>query len=184
MCMCVCTCVHKCAQIHMIYKVTQKKRELLKCVVATMYSWQNCGTGTLSYRQPRHLVIMDQWNSQQRDVTKKFFYVFGFLQFLLGFSKVPIFFVSPSIRNVDQDSSVSTATDYGLDSLGIESQSGQEFPHPSRPVLGPTQPPIQLVPGLFPGVKWPGHGIDHPPPFCAKVKETIQLSLYSPSGPS
>jgi hypothetical protein len=35
------------------YKVTQK-RELLKCVVAAMYSWQHCGTGTLSYRQPRH----------------------------------------------------------------------------------------------------------------------------------
>ena len=29
-----------------------KKRELLKCVVAAMYSWQHCGTGTLSYRQP------------------------------------------------------------------------------------------------------------------------------------
>ena len=29
-------------------------RELLKCIVAAMYSWQHCGTGTLSYRQPRH----------------------------------------------------------------------------------------------------------------------------------
>jgi hypothetical protein len=45
--------------------VTQK-RELLKCVVAAMYSWQHCGTGTLSYRQTRHSVIMDQWNGQQR----------------------------------------------------------------------------------------------------------------------
>jgi len=31
-----------------------KKRELLKCVVAAMHSWQHCRTGTLSYRQPRH----------------------------------------------------------------------------------------------------------------------------------
>jgi len=31
-----------------------KKRELLNCVVAAIYSWQHCGTGTLSYRQPRH----------------------------------------------------------------------------------------------------------------------------------
>ena len=31
-----------------------KKWELLKCIVAAMYSWQHCGTGTLSYRQPRH----------------------------------------------------------------------------------------------------------------------------------
>jgi len=26
-----------------------KERELLKCVVAAVYSWQHCGTGTLSY---------------------------------------------------------------------------------------------------------------------------------------
>jgi hypothetical protein len=41
-----------------------KKRELLKFVAAAMYSWQHCGTGTLSYRQPRHSVIMDQCNGK------------------------------------------------------------------------------------------------------------------------
>jgi hypothetical protein len=50
-----------------------KKRELLKCVVAVMYSWQHCGTGTLSYR-PHHLVIIDQWNGQQRAFAIKMFY--------------------------------------------------------------------------------------------------------------
>jgi hypothetical protein len=30
-----------------------------------------------------------------------------------------------------------------LDSLGIESQRGRDFQHPSRPALGPTQPPVQ-----------------------------------------
>jgi hypothetical protein len=34
---------------------------------------------------------MDQWNGQQRAVAIKMFYMFGFLQFLLGFSKVPVF---------------------------------------------------------------------------------------------
>jgi hypothetical protein len=63
----------------------------LKCVVAAMYSWQYCGTGTLSYRQPRHLVTMDQRTGQQHAVAMKLFYMFVFLQFLLGFSKVPIF---------------------------------------------------------------------------------------------
>jgi hypothetical protein len=61
-------------------------------------------------------------------------------------------------HNVGRDSIVSIVTRYGLDGPGIESQWGQDFLHPSRPALGPTQPPIQCVPGLFPrggGVKWP-----------------------------
>jgi hypothetical protein len=40
------------------------------------------------------------------------------------------------------------ATRYGLDGPGIESQWGRDFPHPPKPALGPTQPPVQWVPGL------------------------------------
>jgi len=43
--------------------------------------------------------------------------------------------------------SVGTATDYGLDSPGIESQWDEIFRHPDQP-WGPTQPPVQWVSGL------------------------------------
>ena len=51
-------------------------------------------------------------------------------------------------RRVGKDSSVGTGTRYGLDGAGIESRSGPDFPHPSKPVLGPTQLPVRWVPGL------------------------------------
>ena len=73
-----------------------------------------------------------------------------------------------------RDSVVSIVTRYGLDGPGIESQRGRDFPHPSRPAMRPTQPPIQRIPGLFPGVKRPGRGVSYPPPSRAEVKERVE----------
>jgi hypothetical protein len=39
------------------------------------------------------------------------------------------------------------------------------------PAVGPTQSPIQWVPGALSwGVKWPGREADHSPPSSAEVK--------------
>jgi len=38
--------------------------------------------------------------------------------------------------------------------------------------------------GSFPGVKWPGRGVNNQPPSSAEVKERVELYFYSPFGPS
>jgi len=41
------------------------------------------------------------------------------------------------IRSVGRDSAVDVATRQGLDGPGIDSRCGRDFPHPSKPALGP-----------------------------------------------
>ena len=65
-------------------------------------------------------------------------------------------------------SSVGIATDYGLELSG-SNPGGDEIFRPSRPALGPTQPPVQW--GLYRGKVRPGRDADHSPPSSATVME-------------
>jgi hypothetical protein len=80
------------------------------------------------------------------------------------------------------DNSVGIVTDCGLDDQGSNPGGSWEFftVTLSKPALGPTQPPIQWIPGaLSLGVKWLGHGADHSPPSGVEVKECMELYLHS-----
>jgi hypothetical protein len=61
-------------------------------------------------------------------------------------------FSKPNLKTAFMsDSSVGIATRYGQDGPVIKSRCRRDFPHPSRPALGPTQPLIQWIPVLSRG---------------------------------
>jgi hypothetical protein len=79
-----------------------------------------------------------------------------------------------------QDSSVNTPTGYGLDDQMIGFQflagAGNFFlRHHVQTSFGVNPPPIQWVPGAFPGSK-----ADHSPPSSAEIKECMELYPHSP----
>ena len=76
-----------------------------------------------------------------------------------------------SLFSCGPGSVVGIATGYGLDDPGIESRWGRDSPHLSRPALGPTQPPVQFVPGISRGKERPGRDADPSPPSSAVVKK-------------
>jgi hypothetical protein len=70
-------------------------------------------------------------------------------------------------NKVGQESSGSIATCYGLGGLGIQSRWGKDFPQPPSPLYNGYR--------VFPGDKAARHGVYHPPPSSAEVKEIVEL---------
>ena len=86
--------------------------------------------------------------------------------------------------DVGWDSSVGIVTCHGLDRPGIKCWWGVIFSAPIQ--SGPRAHPSSCTMGTrsFPGVKWLGRGVYHPPSSSAKIKERGELYLCSLSGPS
>jgi hypothetical protein len=94
--------------------------------------------------------------------------------------------LSIGMEKVSRYSAVGIATSYWLDDRGVGvlvpvGVKNFYLSTSSRPALGSTQPPIQLVPGAFsPGIKRPGREADHSPPTNAEVKKTSERRSIHP----
>jgi hypothetical protein len=77
-----------------------------------------------------------------------------------------------------RDSSVGISTRYRLDGPEIESRWVGRFSAPVQ--TGPGAHPASYIISneLFPGVKRPGRGVDHPPPSSAEVKKRVELHPF------
>jgi hypothetical protein len=94
-----------------------------------------------------------------------------------------ILLICPSVVALFDLSSVGIALVLGFDSRRVLVIF--LFTTASRTALGPTQTPIQWIPGaLSLGFKRLGREADHSPPSSAEVKECVELYLHSPSTPS
>jgi hypothetical protein len=89
--------------------------------------------------------------------------------------RVCINFMRRSDAKHNLDTSVSIATDYGLDSRGSIRDKGKIFLY-STASKPPTQPSIQRVPWAhFLGVKRQVREADHSPPSSAHVKNGVAI---------
>jgi hypothetical protein len=95
-------------------------------------------------------------------------------------SQAFIFVISPAVTidigqlfgvSVGGDSSVGTATLYGLDGAGIESRWWARFYGLVQTGCGSHLASCTMSTGFFPGVKRPGRDVDHPPHLAPRFKE-------------
>ena len=92
-------------------------------------------------------------------------------------------FYLPTEPKCGQGSSVGIAADHGLDldGPGIESRWGEIF-RPSRPALGPTQPPVQWVLGLSRGWSTAGRVLLTTHPLLVPCMEEYSYTSTHPLG--
>ena len=99
------------------------------------------------------------------------------LSFLVSFASFQNFFNLQIINYIaptgtrSRDSVVGIATRYGLRGSGIKSRWGRDFPHPSKPALGPYPVSYTMATGPLPGVNRPGRCVGHPPHLVPTLRK-------------
>ena len=63
-----------------------------------------------------------------------------------------------------------------------KSRWGRDFPHPSKPALGPIQPPVQWVLFFFPAGKAAGRGVNRPPLLVLRLNKEKSYTSTPPLG--
>jgi hypothetical protein len=78
---------------------------------------------------------------------------------------------------VVRGSSVGIAARYFLDGPVIESRWGARYSVPVQ--TGSEDHPASYIMGTgsFPGVKWPGRGVDHPPLLVPRLRKSTAIPL-------
>ena len=99
-----------------------------------------------------------------RVTMKKQYRISRYSLFILTFRSILVLYYA------GRDSVIVIATSSGLEGPGIESRWGRDFPHPFRPALGPTRPPIQYTSGLFPEHKTAGRGVNQHSHLAPRLK--------------
>ena len=141
----------------------------LNSSVTVLYQVERCCERGFEFR--RSTKCANSWLSEEPLASEVWAVRYGWLQWIF-----PKYIWWPSTFVLGRDIIVIIATRYGLDGPGIESWWGARF---SAPVLGPNQPPVKWVPGLFPG-GWSGRGVAFTthPNLRPRLKEQLSYTSY------
>jgi hypothetical protein len=107
--------------------------------VKNVWSYTSTRPYTLSWREQRKIASVTFYSNHSGISTTAIQTVRLFRRHV----QTVYILIRTAALEVGRNSAVGIAMHYGLNSLVIESWWGRDFPHPSRPLLGSTQPPVQ-----------------------------------------
>jgi hypothetical protein len=100
----------------------------------------------------------------------------------LARTRIVLLYLLPTLHMVGRYSSVGIATRYKLGGPWIESRWGATFSAPVQKGSEAHPASYTMGTGSFPGVKWPGRGVDHRPHLAPRLKKEYSYTSTPPMG--